>query len=106
MTKKQRAEQIIDLLSNDADGIHIYTMNKPEIAEKIVEFFPDTDIETLETSIQKYKDIDAWNETPVLSKEAFEKLQDVIEEAGELEKRADYTKVVNNKYAKEAVKNK
>ncbi len=29
-------EQIIDLLSNDADGIHIYTMNKPEIAEKIV----------------------------------------------------------------------
>lgn len=29
-------EQIIDLLSNDVDGIHIYTMNKPEIAEKIV----------------------------------------------------------------------
>ncbi|MBQ3463585.1 MAG: methylenetetrahydrofolate reductase [Clostridia bacterium] len=29
-------EQIIDLLSNDADGIHIYTMNRPEIAEKIV----------------------------------------------------------------------
>lgn len=29
-------EQIIDLLSNDVDGIHLYTMNKPEIAEKIV----------------------------------------------------------------------
>lgn len=29
-------EQIIDLLSNDIDGIHIYTMNKPETAEKIV----------------------------------------------------------------------
>ncbi len=29
-------EQIIDLLSNDVDGIHIYTMNKPETAEKIV----------------------------------------------------------------------
>ena len=56
------------------------------------------------TSIQKYKDIDAWNQTPVLEKEAFEKLQDVMEEAGELTKRADYTKVVNNKYAKEAIK--
>ncbi len=29
-------EQIIDLLSNDIDGIHIYTMNKPDVAEKIV----------------------------------------------------------------------
>ena len=66
--------------------------------------FPDTDIETLATSIEKYKEIDAWNETPVMSKEAFEKLQDVIEEAGELEKRADYEKVVNNKYAKETIK--
>ncbi len=29
-------EQIIDLLSNDVDGIHVYTMNKPDVAEKIV----------------------------------------------------------------------
>lgn len=29
-------DQIIDLLSNDTDGIHVYTMNKPETAEKIV----------------------------------------------------------------------
>lgn len=28
--------QITDLLSNDIDGIHVYTMNKPEVAEKIV----------------------------------------------------------------------
>ena len=75
-----------------------------EIATKIVGFFPDTDITTLAKSIQKYKDIDAWNETPVLTKEAFEKLQDVIEEAGELDKRADYNKVVNNKYAEGAIK--
>ena len=29
-------DQIIDLVSNDAAGIHLYTMNKPETAEKIV----------------------------------------------------------------------
>lgn len=28
--------QIIELVSNDIDGIHLYTMNKPETAEKIV----------------------------------------------------------------------
>ena len=31
--------------------------------------------------------------------------QDVIEEAGELEKRADYEKVVNYKYAEQSIKN-
>lgn len=29
-------EQIIDLLSSGVDGIHIYTMNNPEVAKKIV----------------------------------------------------------------------
>lgn len=29
-------EQITDLLANEVAGIHIYTMNKPEVAEKIV----------------------------------------------------------------------
>lgn len=30
-------EQIIDLLSSGVDGIHLYTMNKPEIAKRIIE---------------------------------------------------------------------
>ena len=75
-----------------------------EIAELIKDFFPSTDVQMLESSTQRYKDIDAWNKTPVMTEEAFNKLQDVIEEAGELEKRADYEKVVNNKYAEEAIK--
>lgn len=29
-------DQIIELISNDVDGIHLYTMNKPETAEKIM----------------------------------------------------------------------
>lgn len=30
-------EQIVDLISNGADGIHLYTMNNPYIARKITE---------------------------------------------------------------------
>lgn len=30
-------EQIIDLLSWGVDGIHIYTMNKPEVAGRILD---------------------------------------------------------------------
>ncbi len=28
-------EQIIDLLSSGVDGIHLYTMNRPEVAKQI-----------------------------------------------------------------------
>ncbi len=70
-----------------------------EIAEVIASFFPDTDIETLSNAIQSYKEIDAWNDTPVLKEEAFERLQEVMTSAGELEQKAPYDKIVNNKYA-------
>lgn len=70
-----------------------------EIAEVIQSFFPDTDLEMLENSIQSYKEIDAWNETPVLKEESFDRLQTVMQEAGELDKKAPYNVIVNNKFA-------
>ena len=30
-------EQIVDLISNGVDGIHLYTMNNPYVARKITE---------------------------------------------------------------------
>ena len=72
-----------------------------EIAEAIQSFFPDTDIEQLENAVQSYKDIDAWNETPVLKEEAYHRLEEVMTMAGELDKKAPYEKVINNKYAEQ-----
>lgn len=77
-----------------------------EVAEKIQDFFPDTTLESLETSVQKYKDIEAWKENPILKKEAFDKLQLIMTEAGELEKKAPYEKVVNNSFAEKVTNNK
>ena len=31
-------------------------------------------LDTLEAAIQSYKDIDAWNDTPILTQESFERL--------------------------------
>ena len=75
-----------------------------EIAEKIVEFFPDTTIQSLETSVQKYKDIDAWKTNPILEKAAFDKLQEIMTEARELNQKAPYDKVVNNTFAEKVSK--
>ena len=35
--KQQAVDQIVDLISDGVDGIHIYTMNNPYIARKITE---------------------------------------------------------------------
>ena len=67
-------------------------------------FFPATSLESLEKSVQSYKDIDAWNETPVLKKEAFDKLQLIMTEAGELKQQAPYEKIVNNTFAEKVIK--
>jgi len=107
--KKSYIAKNEELIQNFTDAIYkgqkwTQEHSAKEIAELIKDFFPSTDVKMLENSIQRYKDIDAWNKTPVLTEEAFNKLQDVIEEAGELEKRADYEKVVNNKYAEQSIK--
>ena len=73
-----------------------------EVAEVIINFFPDTDVETLTTSLQSYKDIDAWKTTPEMKEESFELLQTVMEEAGELAQKAPFNKVINNSFAEKA----
>ncbi len=75
-----------------------------EIAEAVQGFFPDTDLDMLEAAIQSYKDIDAWNEDPILKEESFNRLQEVMIEAGELKEKVPYKEIVNNTYAEKAIK--
>ena len=70
-----------------------------EIAEIIQSFFPDTSVEMLENAVKTYKDIEAWNETPELEEDSFERLQEVMTQAGELTNKVPFEKIVNNKYA-------
>ena len=65
-------------------------------------FFPNTDLELLTSAIQRYKDIDAWNETPVLKEESFNRLQEVMTQAGELSQKAPYNNIINNKYSEKS----
>jgi NitT/TauT family transport system substrate-binding protein len=75
-----------------------------EIAEAIADQFPDTKLEVLTLVAQRYKDIDAWNQTPVMKEESLDRLQTVMETAGELDQRVDFAKLVDNSFAEEASK--
>lgn len=106
--KKSYIENNSELIQNFTNAIYegqqwVKEHTAKEIAESVQSFFPDTDLEMLETSIQSYKNIDAWNETPVLTKESFEKLEDVMIEAGELLNKVPYEKLVNNSFAEKAI---
>ena len=70
-----------------------------EISKAIISFFPGTEEELITQAVQSYKDIDAWNETPVLKQESFDRLQEVMTMAGQLDTKAPYDKIVNNKYS-------
>ena len=75
-----------------------------EIAETIAEFFPDTDLEVLEQVAARYQEIDAWMGDPFMTEDSFNRLQDVMEGAGELSSRAPYSELVNNSFAEKAMK--
>jgi NitT/TauT family transport system substrate-binding protein len=109
--KKSYIEKNPDIIQNFTNAIYegqqwVKEHTSKEIAESVQSFFPDTDLEMLETAIQSYKDIDAWNDTPVLTKESFEKLEDVMIEAGELLNKVPYEELVNNTYAEKSIENK
>ena len=75
-----------------------------ELAEAIVEFFPDTSVETLMLVAKSYRAIDAWMDTPVMKQEAFNRLQDIIIQAGVLTEKVDFASIVDNSYAEGVIK--
>ena len=74
-----------------------------EIAESVQEFFPDTPLDLITSSIERYKNQGSYATNPVLSEEAWNNLQDIMDEAGELPKRIDYNTLVNTSIAEKVI---
>lgn len=64
------------------------------VAEYLVPYFDGTSEESLANSVQAYKDIDAWVSNMAMEEAAFTRLQDVIENSGELERRVDFDELI------------
>lgn len=72
-----------------------------EIAETIVKQFPSTTINSIETSLKSYKRIDAWTSNMQPTETSFNRLQDIMIKAGELNAKVAFNKLVNYSIAKE-----
>lgn len=83
----------------------VKTHSAEEVAKLVAPHFADTDLELLTSAVENYQKVGAYCETPVMSKESFDRLQTVMESAGELSQRAAFDAVVNNTFAEKAASN-
>ncbi|MBQ2717825.1 MAG: ABC transporter substrate-binding protein [Clostridia bacterium] len=67
-----------------------------EVAKCLVEQFPSTSLQSIVDSINSYKGIDAWMKNMSMKEDAFNRLQTIMTNAGELDQKADFSKLVNN----------
>jgi NitT/TauT family transport system substrate-binding protein len=79
---------------------YLNTHTEYEVAETIVKQFPSTSIKSIETSIKSYKSINAWKTNLQATEHSFNKLQDIMENAGELTARLPFNSLVDNSIAK------
>ena len=75
-----------------------------EVAEAIASYFPDTSLDLLEQVTARHRAIDAWTATPVMEQQALERLETVMEHAGELDRSewVDFDALVDNSFALKA----
>lgn len=83
--------------------IWLTTATDEEIAEAMQPFFPDSTIESLIIVARSYREIDAWKKEPVMYEEDFNRLLDVMDEAGVLNARPDFNTLIDNTIALEVM---
>lgn len=75
--------------------------SEKDVAEKIVKQFPSTSINSIEKSIKSYKNIDAWKKDLIATEASFDRLQNIMSNAGELDGKVEFNKIVDNSIAQE-----
>ena len=81
---------------------YVQTHTPEEIAKVIAPQFAETDLDTVTTIVKRYYDQDTWESNLIFEKESFELLEDILEDAGELNERVAYEDLVTTEYAEKA----
>lgn len=107
--KKSYLEKNPDTIQKFTNAIqkgleYVNTHSAEEIAKVIQPQFKETDEDTIATIVGRYKDQDTWKGDTVFEKDSFELLENILEEAGELNERVPYEKLVTTEFSQEAAK--
>lgn len=83
---------------------YVQTHTPAEIAKVIQPQFAETDLATIETIVGRYAAQDTWKEDLIFEEDSFTLLQNILEEAGELDGRVPYADLVDTSFAQKAAK--
>ena len=84
---------------------YVKSHESKEIASIILNYFPDVSLDDLTIIIERYKKIDSWYDNVLITEENFNHVQEIMESAGELTKKAPYDKLVTTYFAKKIITN-
>lgn len=108
--KKSMIEKNPELIQKFTNAIYkgqlwVANHTPEEIAMAIKLQFPDENHQILVSAVKNYKEQNSWKLDPVLQEKDFYLLQQIIKDAGELNKIAPYEKVVTTQFGEKAIKN-
>lgn len=84
--------------------LYVETHTAKETAELIAPYFEDTPVDLIEKVVDRYKGQHSYAVNPILEQDAWNNLKSVMKAAGELPKKADYKKLVNTTFSRDATK--
>ncbi len=97
---KDTVQAFTNALQKGMDYVQEHTPE--EIAKVIAPQFPETDMETLTTIVARYYQQDTWKENLIFEEDAFTLLQNILKDAGVLEKQVPYGDLVTKDFAQKA----
>lgn len=89
-------KEVIEGFTNAVNKGLEYVMNtdSEKVAEDILEFFPELSLDELTVMIERYKTNDAWPNSTEITEKDFDHIQEIMQSAKELDKKAPYDKLV------------
>ena len=95
-------QKFTNALQKGMDYVNSHTAE--EIAKTIQPQFAETPLENITKIVKRYQDQDTWKENLIFEPSSFELLENILEEAGELQARVPYENLVTTEFAEQAGK--
>lgn len=105
--KKSYMEQNPEIIQKFTNAIqkgldYVNSHSAEEIAKVIQPQFKETAPDTIATIVDRYKAQDTWKGDTIFEESSFDLLQNILQEAGELQNRVPYSELVTTDFAKKA----
>ncbi len=81
---------------------YVNSHSAEEIAKTIAPQFKETPVDKIAIIVGRYKDQDTWKDNTVFEKDSFELLENILQEAGELNQRVPYEDLVTTQFSEAA----